>query len=77
MDARTVGKPRVENRFAFVDFAAHRLGEIVHGRTKRVLAEKQGVRLFDNALPLDVDLTVAIDHDFGDRVVVQEFADGC
>ncbi len=75
MDAGTIGQAGVEHGVFFGDLASHPLRDIVHRRAKGIFAFELPRSLFQASSALDVDRAEAVDHDFGDRVVLQKRGD--
>ena len=57
------------------DLPAHPLGDVVNRREQGVVAGESGVGVLQAAVPLDVDVVVAVDHDLRDRFVLQQGKD--
>ena len=74
MDAGTVGEAGIKHRVTLIDLTSHGLSEVIDGRTKRVFAEKTRPRRLDLPFSFDKNLVVSVDHDFGDRGIVQKLA---
>ncbi len=75
VDARAVGQPGVEHRPLRADLAADPLGNVMHGRQQCILAVEPGRRVFQPAATLDVNVLIAVDHDFGHGLIVEVIPD--
>ena len=70
-DARSVRQSALEQRALVVDVLADVLRGVAQRRVERLHVRKDLVDLLQLALALDVDLARAVDHDLGDRRIVE------
>ena len=71
MDTAAVRKTRVQSRVVVVQYALHGLGDIRRRRAQGWFAHKLRVRLFQFAMPFDVDLLRPVDQNFRYFIVFQ------
>jgi hypothetical protein len=69
--AGAVGQARVDARARLVDVPAERGDDPVDDPADVLVVQEDDVDPLDLALPLDVDVAGAVDHDLGDRLVVE------
>ena len=74
--ARAIGQAGVADRAGLVDVAAERRHDAVDDAAHVVVVVELDVAQQQPALPLEVDLLRAVDHDLGDGRVLQQRLDG-